>query len=142
MFASIKIESKPLVQLHRTHDYKKYDFQNQAKNQLYVYPPTFLKNKFFDEVPPQIHEKVNNDSTNDFLLYYYSLLKWLICSEKFFHRKFLIRIENTNPGARKLNSRLGHDLALQSNNVTCATIYLTASGKLAPLDYSNNAYES
>ena len=73
MFASIKIESKPLVQLHKTHDYKKYDFQNQAKNQLYVYPPTFLKNNFFDEVPPQIHEKVNNDSINDFLLYYYSL---------------------------------------------------------------------
>ena len=44
-----------------------YGFQNQAKNQLYVYPPTFLEIEFFDEVPPQIREKVNNDSTNDFL---------------------------------------------------------------------------
>ena len=31
----------------------------------------FLKLEFFDEVPPQIRKKVNNDSTNDFL--YYSL---------------------------------------------------------------------
>ena len=73
MIASLESESKPLVQPHKTHDYKKYDFQNQAKNQLYVYPPTFLKNEFFDEVPPQIHEKVNNDSINDFLLLLFSL---------------------------------------------------------------------
>ena len=62
---------KPLEQRHKIHDYKMYDFQNQAKNQLCVYPPTFLKIRIFDEVPPQIRKKVNNDSTNDFL--YYSL---------------------------------------------------------------------
>ena len=32
----------------------------------------FLKLEFFDEVPPQIREKVNNDSTNDFLALLFS----------------------------------------------------------------------
>ena len=32
----------------------------------------FLKLEFFDEVPPQIREKVNNDSTNDFLTLLFS----------------------------------------------------------------------
>ena len=32
----------------------------------------FLKLEFFDEVPPQIREKVNNDSTNDFLILLFS----------------------------------------------------------------------
>ena len=38
---------KPLEQHHKIHDYKTYDFQNQAKNQLCVYPPTFLKIRIF-----------------------------------------------------------------------------------------------